>query len=54
MFKHLQNHLNNLALNEECNAYRNTLNRSLRLAKLIIITFSMNTEATQKSMKSHK
>ena len=33
MFKLLQNHHNNLALNEEFKAYRNTLNRLLRLAK---------------------
>ena len=33
MFKRLQNHHNNLALNEKYEAYRNTLNRSLRLAK---------------------
>ena len=35
MFKRLQNHHNNLALNEEYKAYRNTLNRLLRLAKQI-------------------
>ena len=33
MFKRLQNHHNNLALNEEYKAYRNTLSRLLRLAK---------------------
>ena len=33
MFKRLQNHHNNLALNEEYKTYRNTLNRSLKLAK---------------------
>ena len=33
MFKRLQNYHNNLALNEEYKAYRNTLNRLLRLAK---------------------
>ena len=33
MFKRLQNHHNNLALNEEYKAHHNTLNRSLRLAK---------------------
>ena len=33
MFKRLQNHHNNLVLNEKYEAYRNTLNRSLRLAK---------------------
>ena len=33
MFNRLQNHHNNLALNEKYEEYRNTLNRSLRLAK---------------------
>ena len=33
MFKRLQNHHNNLALNEVYKTYRNTLNRSLRLAE---------------------
>ena len=33
MFNRLQNHHNNLALNEKYEAYRNILNRSLRLAK---------------------
>ena len=32
MFKRLQNHHNNLVLNEEYEVYRNTSYRSLRLA----------------------